>query len=95
MVTVIATKNEYDSVKVAIACCADFKVVLKSAAIASSCKLTNRLARIFKTDRLIHQKFAVWISLVTATFNISILTELGAVVFKTYVACFFQMGALT
>jgi hypothetical protein len=95
MVTAIATDIEYGSVKVAIACCADYKVVSKSVATASSCKLTSRLARIFETDILVHQTFAVWISLITATFNISILTELGAVVFKTYAACFFQMGALT
>jgi hypothetical protein len=42
---------------------------------------------------LVHGTFAVRVSLATATFNLGIRAKISAVIFETYVTCFFQVAA--
>ena len=95
MLTVIAMGIIDGGVKIAITCLR--MNIIGNARLKAACSsnFASTLSRKFKAKLLHDCTSAVRIIVGTATFRICIHAEIGAVIFKAYDVCFFQVVAST
>jgi hypothetical protein len=83
-------------VKITVTCFSDnipTPIIFELLAAAGSREFASKLVWKLQAHILVKSAFAAWIRLVTAAFNLCILTEIGAIILKANATCIFQVAA--